>query len=191
MRDIAPVASIADAPYVVVINPSLPAQDLLRVHRVCEGQTGQDQHRFGRQRRLFHIFGELLKAMAGVELVHVPYRGSFMPDPLAGQVHMTINPIPQATEYIATCKIARRGGDYGETLAGAGGHPTVNEFVPGYEATGWYGLCVPRSTPAEIVNALNTATNAALADPKAKARLASLGVEPMINTPAGFGKFIA
>ena len=82
-------------------------------------------------------------------------------------------------------------GDDGETLAGAGRHPALGEFVPGYEAVGWYGLCVPRNTPAEIVNKLNEATNAALADPRLKARLAGLGVEPMIMTPAEFGKFVA
>jgi len=129
--------------------------------------------------------------MAGVDLVHVPYRGSFMPDLLAGQVQMTINPIPQATEYVTTGKLRALAVTTAKRLPALPDIPALSEFVPGYEAVGWYGLCVPKGTPAEIVGKLNEATNAALADPKLKARLVGLGVEPVTMTPAEFGKFVA
>src|SRR5262245_11722731 len=190
MRDIAPVASIADAPYVILINPSLPTKTLPEFIAYAKANPGKINFASGGNGSSSHIFTELFKTMAGVDLVHVPYRGSFMPDLLAGQVHMTINPIPQATEYLATGKLRGLAVTTAKRMPALPDTPAVNEFVPGYEATGWYGLCVPRNTPAEIVNTLNTAMNAALADPKAKARLVGLGVEPMINTPADFGKFI-
>jgi tripartite-type tricarboxylate transporter receptor subunit TctC len=138
-----------------------------------------------------HIFGELFKAMAGVDLLHVPYRGSYMPDLLAGQVHVLIAPIPQALELIRTGKLRALAVTTAKRLAALPEVPTVGEFVPGYEAIGWYGFGMPKNTPIEIVNKLNEATNRALADPKLKARLADLGVEPMPMTPAEFGKFVA
>ena len=138
-----------------------------------------------------HIFGELFKTMAGVDLVHVPYRGNYMPDLLAGQVQVVINPIPQALELVRTGKLRALGVTTLNRLAALPDMPTVAESVPGYEALGWYALGMPKNTPADIVDKLNAATNTALADPKLKARLADLGVEPMPMTPAEFGKFIA
>jgi tripartite-type tricarboxylate transporter receptor subunit TctC len=104
---------------------------------------------------------------------------------------MTINPIPQAMEYVRTGKLRAIGATTPKRLADLPDIPTVSEAVPGYEAIGWYGLSAPKNTPPEIVGKLNEAINAALADPKVKARLATLGVEPMPLTPAGFAKFIA
>jgi len=138
-----------------------------------------------------HIFGEMLKKMAGINLVHVPYRSSFMPDLLAGEVQMTINPIPQAMEYVRTGRLRAIATTTAKRLEDLPDIPTVGESVSGYEALGWYGLSMPKNTPAEIVSKLNETTNAALADPKVKARLATLGIEPMPMTPAGFAKFIA
>jgi tripartite-type tricarboxylate transporter receptor subunit TctC len=113
-----------------------------------------------------------------------------MPDLLAGEVQITINPIPQAMEYVANGKLRALAVTTAKRLPALPDIPAMNEFVPGYEATGWYGLCVPRGTPVEIVNTLNEATNVALHDPKLAARLVALGVEPMIMTPADFGKFV-
>jgi len=113
-----------------------------------------------------------------------------MTDLLAGQVHVAINPIPQALELIRTGKLRALGVTTTHRLEALPDVPTVAEFVPGYEALGWYALGAPKNTPAEIIAKLNAATNASLADPKLKARLADLGVEPMPMTPAEFGKFV-
>jgi tripartite-type tricarboxylate transporter receptor subunit TctC len=137
-----------------------------------------------------HIFGELFKTMAGVDLLHVPYRGPYLPDVLAGQVEMVLAPIPQVLGLIRNGKLRALGVTTARRLTSLPDVPTVAETVPGYEAIGWYGLSAPKGTPAEIVGKLNAATNKALADPKFKARLADLGVEPMPTTPAEFGKFV-
>jgi tripartite-type tricarboxylate transporter receptor subunit TctC len=190
MRDMLPVAGIADAPYLVVVNPSFPAKTVPEFITYAKANPGKVNMASGGNGTSSHIFGELLKMMAGVDLIHVPYRGSFMPDLLAGEVQITINPIPQAMEYVANGKLRALAVTTAKRLPALPDIPAMNEFVPGYEATGWYGLCVPSGTPVEIVNMLNEATNAALHDPKLAARLVALGVEPMIMTPADFGKFV-
>jgi tripartite-type tricarboxylate transporter receptor subunit TctC len=191
IRDIAPVAAIANAPFVMVVNPAFPAKTVLEFIAYAKANPGKVNMASGGNGTSSHIFGELFKMMAGVDLVHVPYRSSFMPDLLAGQVQITINPIPQAIEHVATGKLRALAVTTAKRLPALADIPALGEFVPGYEAVGWYGLCVPRNTPAEIVNKLNEATNAALSDPRLKERLAGLGVEPMIMTPAEFGKFVA
>jgi tripartite-type tricarboxylate transporter receptor subunit TctC len=191
MRDMMPVAGVADAPYLVVVNPAFPAKTVPEFIAYAKANPGKVNMASGGNGTSSHIFGELLKMMAGVDLIHVPYRGSFMPDLLAGEVQMTINPIPQAMEYVANGTLRALAVTTAKRLPALADIPAMNEFVPGYEALGWYGLCVPRSTPVEIVNTLNEATNAILADPKLAARLVALGVEPMIMTPAEFGKFVA
>jgi tripartite-type tricarboxylate transporter receptor subunit TctC len=137
-----------------------------------------------------HIFGELFKTMAGVDLVHVPYRTNYMSDLMSGVVQFVINPIPQALELVRSGKLRALGVTTLKRLASLPDVPTVSEFVPGYEALGWYALGVPKATPVAIVERLNAATNKALADPKLVARLADLGVEPMPMTPAEFRAFI-
>ena len=191
MRDIAPVGGIANAPYLIVVNPSLPVKTIPEFIAYANANPGKINYASGGNGSSSHIFTELLKTMAGVNLVHVPYRSSFMPDLLAGEVQMTINPIPQAMEYVRTGKLRAIATTTAKRLTDLPDLPTVSESVPGYEAIGWYGLSVPRNTPAEIVNKLNETINTALIDPKVKARLATLGVEPMPMTPAGFAKFIA
>ena len=191
MRDIAPIGGIADAPYLIVVNPALPAKTIPEFIAYAKANPGKINYASGGNGSSSHIFGELFKKMAGIDMTHVPYRSSFMPDLLSGQVQMTINPIPQAMEYVRTNKLRAIAATTAKRLANLPDIPTVNESVPGYEATGWYGLSAPRKTPPEIVGRLNEALNAVLADPKVKARLASLGVEPMPLTPAAFEKFIA
>jgi tripartite-type tricarboxylate transporter receptor subunit TctC len=190
MRDIAPVAGIANAPYLIVVNPSLPVKTIPDFIAYAKANPGKINYASGGNGSSSHIFGELLKKMAGIDLTHVPYRSSFMPDLLSGQIQMTINPIPQAMEYVRTGTLRAIAATTAKRLADLPDIPTVGESVPGYEAIGWYGLSMPRNTPAEIVNKLNEAINAALVDPKVKARLAVLGVEPMPLTPAAFAKFI-
>jgi len=190
MRDIAPVAAIADAPYLVVVNPSFPAKTIPELIAYAKANPGKINYASGGNGSSSHVFGELLKKMADVDLVHVPYRSSFMPDLLAGQVQMTINPIPQAMEYVRTGKLRALAVTTGKRLETLPDIPTVGESVAGYEAIGWYGLCVPSDTPTGIVDKLNEATNAVLADPDMKARLVGLGIEPMRMTSAEFGNFI-
>jgi tripartite-type tricarboxylate transporter receptor subunit TctC len=191
VRDLAPVASIADAPFVMVVGPSFPATSVPEFIAYAKANPGRINMASGGNGTSTHIFGELFKMMAGVDLVHVPYRSSYMPDLLSGQVHVVINPIPQVMEHVRTGKLRALGVTTAKRLETLPDIPTLGEFVPGYEAVGWYGLSAPRNTPAEIVNQLNEATNAALADPKLKARLAALGVQPLSTTPAEFEKFIA
>jgi tripartite-type tricarboxylate transporter receptor subunit TctC len=190
VRDLAPVASIADAPFVMVVNPSFPATNVPEFIAYAKANPGRINMASGGNGTSTHIFGELFKMMAGVDLVHVPYRSSYMPDLLSGQVHVVINPIPQAMEQIRTGKLRALGVTTAKRLETLPEIPTLGESIPGYEAVGWYGLSAPRNTPAEIVSQLNEATNAALADPRLRARLAGLGVEPLLKTPAEFENLI-
>jgi tripartite-type tricarboxylate transporter receptor subunit TctC len=189
--DIAHVAGVANAPYVAVVSPTVPAKTVPEFIAYAKANPGKINMASGGTGSSSHIFGELFKSMAGVDLVHVPYRGNYMPDLLAGQVQFVVNPIPQALELVRTGKLTALAVTTTHRLAALPDLPTVAETVPGYEALGWYALGAPKNTPAEIVDKLNAATNAALADPKLKARLADLGVEPMPMTPAEFRKFIA
>ena len=137
--------------------------------------------------------GELFKMMAGVDMVHVPYRGggpAFL-DLLAGQVQVYFAPTVTSIEYIKAGRLRALAVTGAARLDALPDIPTVAEFVPGYEASGWYGIGAPKNTPAEIVEKLNKETNAALVDPKMKARLLDLGGTPMPMTPADFGKLIA
>src|SRR5215475_12927360 len=135
--------------------------------------------------------GELFKMMTGIDLVHVPYRGSYWPDLLSGQVQVAFAPMPSSTGYIQAGTLralAVTGATRSEALPNI---PTVGEFVQGYEAIGWYGLGAPKDTPAAIIDKLNNEINAILADPTMKARLFALGAEPMPMTSAAFGKFMS
>ena len=138
-----------------------------------------------------HVCGELLQIMSGIKLVHVPYRSNYMPDLLAGQVQVVFNPIAQALPLIREGKLRPLAVTPAKRSAALPDVPSIGEFVPGYDAFGWYGLGASRKTPAGIINKLSDAMNAALADANSKARLADIGVEPMPLTSAGFAKFIA
>ena len=178
IRDIAPVASIVDAPYA----KSVP--EFIAYAKANPGKLNMASAGIG---GATHVFGELFMRMAGVNLLHVPYRGNFMPDLLGGQVQVVFAPITHSIEYVRTGKLRA----LAVTSAALQETPTVAEFVRGYEASGWYGIGAPKNTPTEIIDRLNKEINAALADPKMKARLADLGAVPMSMTPAEFGKFIA
>ena len=137
-----------------------------------------------------HVCGELLQIMSGIKLVHVPYRSNYMPDLLAGQVQVVFNPIAQALPLIREGKLRPLAVTPAKRSAALPDVPSIGEFVPGYDAFGWYGLGASRKTPAGIINKLSDAMNAALADAKSKARLADIGVEPMPLTSAELAKFI-
>ena len=140
-----------------------------------------------------HMAGELFKMMAGVDLVHVPYRGQgpALTDLLGGEVQVLFAPAPGTTEYIATGKLRALAVTTAARAQVLPDLPTVGDFVPGYETSQWYGISAPKSTPAQIVQKLNREINAAIADPTMKARLAALGGEPLPGTSAEFGKLIA
>jgi tripartite-type tricarboxylate transporter receptor subunit TctC len=191
IRDIAPVASIVDAPYAMVVNPSVPAKtvpDFIAYAKANPGKLNMASAGIG---GATHVFGELFMMMAGVNLLHVPYRGNFIPDLLGGQVQVVFAPITHLIEYIRTGKLRALAVTSATRSAALPDIPTMGEFVPGYAASGWYGIGAPKNTPTEIIDRLNKEINAALADPKIKARLDDLGAVPMSMTPAEFGKFIA
>jgi tripartite-type tricarboxylate transporter receptor subunit TctC len=190
IRDVSPVAIIANAPFVLIVTPSFPAQTVPELIAHAKANPGKINMASGGNGAATHVFGELFKTMAGVDLVHVPYRSSYMPDLLSGQVQLVFNPIPQSMEYIRSGHVRALGVTTARRLEALPGVPALGEFVPGYEAIGWFGLGAPGKTPANIVNKLNAATSAAVADPKLNARLVSLGVDPMSMSSAEFGKFV-
>jgi tripartite-type tricarboxylate transporter receptor subunit TctC len=190
-RDIAPVARLGEGPYVMVLNPSVPAETLPQFIAYAKAHPGKINMASTGNGSPTHVFGELFKMIAGIDVLHVPYRGSFMPDLLGGQVQLVFGPISQSIEYIRTGKLHALAVTTASRQPALPEVPAVREFLPGYEASGWYGIGAPRGTTGETVDTLNRTINAALADSNVKARLADLGVMPKPTTPAEFGTFIA
>jgi tripartite-type tricarboxylate transporter receptor subunit TctC len=190
-RDVVPVASIGGGSYVMVINASVPAKTLPEFIAYAKANPGKINMASTGNGTPTHVFGELFKMMAGVDLLHVPYSGSFLPDLLGGQVQVVFGPIAQFVELIQSGKLRALAVTDATGQAALPGTPTMAEFVPGYEASVRYGVVAPRNTPTEIVDRLNKEINAALADPKMKARLADMGAVPIPMTTAEFGKVIA
>jgi tripartite-type tricarboxylate transporter receptor subunit TctC len=193
IRDIAPVASIMLAPNVMVVHPSFPAKTVPEFIAFAKANPGKINFASGGTGNPSHLAGELLKMMAGVHIVHVPYRGAgpALTDLLGGQIQVMFATVPASIEYIKAGRLralAVTTTTRSELLPDL---PTVGDFLPGYEASTWYGIGVPRNTPAEITNQLNKEINAGLADPKLKARLADLGGTVMPGSPAQFAKLIA
>jgi tripartite-type tricarboxylate transporter receptor subunit TctC len=188
--DIAHIGGVADAPYLVVVPPQFPAKTIPELIAYAKANPGKINFCSGGKGATSHIIVELFKIMAGVDMVHVPYRSNYIPDLLSGQVHLLFAPIPQAMGLVRDGQLRALGVTTAKRLDALPNLPTVTESLPGYVATGWYGFGAPRNTPPAIVERLNAATNTALADPKLKARLADLGVEPMPMKPAEFVKFI-
>jgi tripartite-type tricarboxylate transporter receptor subunit TctC len=192
-RDIVPVASLFRAPSVLEVHPSVPAKTVPEFIAYAKANPGKLTMASSGIGTASHVFGELFKFMTGVNLVHVPYRGaaSAVTDLLAGQVQVFFDPIPNSIGYIRTGKVrplAITSATRSEALPDV---PTVDEFVPGYEASFWFGVGAPKATPAEIVDKLNKEVNAALDDPKIKARLAELGGTALAGSTADFAKLIA
>jgi tripartite-type tricarboxylate transporter receptor subunit TctC len=193
MRDIAPVAGLIRGPNVVVVNASFPAKTVPEFIAYAKANPGKLNMASPGNGTTPHVAGELFKMMAGVNLVHVPYRGAApaLTDLLGGQVQVMFGTMPSSIDYIRDGKLralAVTGATRSEELPDI---PTVGEFVPGYESSTFYGVGAPQNTPAEIIDKLNKQINAGLADPKIKARLASLGGTALAGSPADFGKLIA
>jgi tripartite-type tricarboxylate transporter receptor subunit TctC len=191
IRDIAPVAGIMRVPNVMVVNPSFPAKTVPEFIAYAKGNPGKINMASGGIGSTPHVSGELFKTMAGVNIIHVPYRGLLLPDLIGGQVQVSFFNLPGVIEFIRSGRLRALAVTTATRSEMLPDLPTVSEFVPGYEASAWFGVGVPKNTPAEIIDKLNNEINAALADPKLKARLADLGGTPLPGTPADFGKFIA
>ena len=191
IRDIVPVAPAARALFVVVVNPSVPAKTVPEFIAYAKANPGKLNMASPGNGTLTHVAGELFNMMAGVDLVHVPYRGVYTSDLLGGQVQVSFAPISASIEFIKSGKLRALAVTTATRQATLPDVPTLGEFLPGYEASGWQGIGAPKNTPAEIIDRLNKEINAAVADPQVKARFADIGVEPMSMTPTEFGKFIA
>jgi tripartite-type tricarboxylate transporter receptor subunit TctC len=193
IRDIAPVASLIRGALVMVVHSSVPATMLPEFIAYAKANPGKLSYGSGGVGGITHITPELFKMMAGVNMVHVPYRGvaPALTDLLGGQVQVLFANPAQSIRYIKAGKLRALAITSATRLEALPDIPTVGEFVPGYEASSIFGLGAPKNTPAEIIDKLNTEINAALADPKFKARLADLDGTVLGGTPADFGKLIA
>ena len=193
IRDSAPVAGLIRLANVMVVHPAVPANNVAEFIAYAKANPGKINFASGGVGTSPHLSGELLKMMTGINLVYVPYRAaaSAYPDLMAGQVQMLFDNIPSSIGHIRTGKVRTLGVTGAKRVAAIPDVPTIGETVPGYEVSIWYGMAAPRGTPPEIVEKLNQAVNAVLADPKLQARLAELGGEPMPMTPAEFGKLVA
>jgi tripartite-type tricarboxylate transporter receptor subunit TctC len=193
IRDIAPVAGLIRGPFVMLVNPSFPANTVPEFIAYAKAHPGTINFASGGTGFASHLAGELFKAMTGVNMVHVPYRGQApaMTDLLAGQVQVMFDPVVSSIAHIRAGKLRPLAATTSTRSEALPDIPTVGEFLPGYEASVWFGAGVPKNTPTEIVDRLNKEINDALADPKIKARLADLGGTVLPGSPADFGKLIA
>jgi tripartite-type tricarboxylate transporter receptor subunit TctC len=193
IRDIAPVAGVFRGSLVMVVNPSVPAStvpEFIAHAKATPRKVNMASSGIG---AVSHIAGELFKMMAGIDMVHVPYRGGgpAVNDLLAGQVQVYFASTVASIEYIRTGRLRALAVTTMSRAEALPDMPTMDSFLPGYEASLWYGIGAPKNTPAEIVAKLNTEVNAALADPKLKARLADVGGTVLAGSSADFGKLIA
>jgi tripartite-type tricarboxylate transporter receptor subunit TctC len=193
IRDIAPVATIIRAPQILVVNPSVPAKSVPEFIAYAKANPGKIHMASGGTGTPPHLAGELFKMMAGVDLIHVPYRGNgpAFNDLIGGQVQVMFPSPVGLLEYIQAGKLRALAVTTATRSDALPDIPTMAEFVPGYEASGWFGVGAPRNTPAEIIDKLNKEINAGLADPKMQARLADFGGTPLVLSPADFGRLIA
>jgi tripartite-type tricarboxylate transporter receptor subunit TctC len=193
IRDIAPIAGVFRGPFVMLVHPSVPAGSVPELIAYAKSNPGKISMASGGIGSTGHLAGELFKAMAAVNLVHVPYRGGgpAVNDLLGGQVQVLFASTVASIPYIKAGRLRALAVTAAARSEALPDIPTVGEFVPGYEASAWYGVGAPKATPAEIVEKLNKEINAGLADPKIKARLADLGGDVLAISPADFGKFIA
>jgi tripartite-type tricarboxylate transporter receptor subunit TctC len=193
IRDIAPIAGIIRVPNVMEVNPSVPAKTVAEFIAYAKANPGKVNMASSGNGTSIHVSGELFKMMTQVDMLHVPYRGSApaLTDLMGGQVQVLFDNMPSSIEYLKAGRLRPLAVTTAARSDALPGVPTVAETVPGYEASAWFGLGAPKGTPAEIVDKLNAAVNAGLADPKLKARLADLGGTMLVGRPADFGKLIA
>jgi tripartite-type tricarboxylate transporter receptor subunit TctC len=193
IRDIAPVAGILRVPNVMEVNPSVPANTVPEFIAYAKANPGKVNYASAGNGTTVHLAGELFKGTTGVNMVHVPYRGSApaLTDLLGGQMHLMFDTLPSSIEHIRTGKLRALAVTTAMRSPALPDTPTVAESVPGFEASVWQGLGAPKNTPPAIVERLNKEINAALADPKVRAQLANLGGAVLALSPAEFGALIA
>jgi len=193
LRDVEPVAGLIRFPNVVVVNPAVPVKTIPELIAYAKANPGKLNMASSGNGSTIHMSGELFKMLTGIDMVHVPYRGGApaLTDLIAGQVHVMFDNIPTCAEHVKTGKLrglAVTSTTRSEVLPDL---PTVADFLPGYEASAWYGIAAPKNTPAEIIGKLNKDVNAALADPAVKSRFTELGAILLPGSPADFGKLMA
>jgi tripartite-type tricarboxylate transporter receptor subunit TctC len=193
LKDAEPVAGIIRFPNVVVVNPSLPVKSIPELIAYAKANPGKLNMASSGNGSTIHMSGELFKMLTGINMVHVPYRGGApaLTDLISGQVQVMFDNIPTCAEHVKSGKLrglAVTSTTRSEVLPDL---PTVSDFLPGYEASAWYGFAAPRNTPADVIDTLNKATNAALADPTVKTRFTELGAILLPGSPADFGKLLA
>jgi tripartite-type tricarboxylate transporter receptor subunit TctC len=193
VRDIAPVASISREPNIMVVNPSLPAKTIPEFIAYAKANPGKINYASAGIGSSQHMSGELFKMMAGVDMTHVPFRGTApaLADLLGGQVQAMFASMPATLEFVRADKLRALGVTIATRSPALPDVPSIGEFLPGFDASVYYGIGAPKDTPAEIVDRLNKEINAGLADPQLKARLTDLGSMVLPGSPADFGKFIA
>ncbi len=191
VRDIAAVGMICSAPFLLVANPALPAKTLAEFIAYAKASPGRINMASPGIGTTPHLMYELLKMMTGIELVHVPYRTGYIPDLLSGQVQVAFSTITQAFQYVGDGRLRALAVSSAARSDVLPDVPAMAEFVPGFDASGWFGICAPMVTPTAIIDKLNSEINAIVAEPDTRARLVGLGVRPLSMTPAEFGKLIA
>ena len=191
MRDIALVAAIDATPFVMEVNPSFPGKTVPEFIAYAKANPGKINMATAGIGSGPHVYGALFSMMAGVDLVPVHYRGNPLPDLLGGQVQVFFGPIPASVGYIRAEKLRALAVTSASRSEALPDIPTIGDFVPGYEATGWVGIGAPKSTPEEIVEKLNAEINAILKDPKVIAQLVNLGAVATPMSPADFEKLLA
>jgi tripartite-type tricarboxylate transporter receptor subunit TctC len=193
LRDSAPVAGMMRLTNVMVVPPSLPVRTVAEFIAYAKANPGKLSYASSGNGTSVHMSAELFKMKAGLDMVHVPYRGSAAayPDLLTGKVQVLFDNLPGSIEFVRTGQLRALGVTTAKRSDALPDIPAIAEIVPGYEASVWYGVAAPRNTPAEVITVLNNAFTAALADPKIQTRIAELGGTPMPMSPAEFGKLVA
>ena len=193
MRDIMPVAGLMRVPNVMEVHPNFPAKTVAEFIAYGKANPGKINMASSGNGTSVHMSGEMFMAMTGIKMTHVPYRGSApaLIDIIAGTVDVMFDNMPSSIEHIRAGKLRALAVTTDKPSEALPGVPTVADTVPGYEASAWFGIGMPRNTPADVIEKLNKTVNEVLGDPKMKARLAELGGAPMPTTPADFGKIMA
>ena len=193
IRDIAPVAGIVRTPNVMEVTTSLPVKTVPEFIAYCKANPGKINMASSGSGTSVHLSGELFKSMTGCDMLHVPYKGAgpALTDLIGGQVHVMFDNLPSSAGHIKSGKLRALGVTSEQREPSLPEVPSIGEAVPGYEATAWFGIGMPKGTPRDIVQKVNAEVNRALADPKMRERLAELGGRPIAGTPEDFGRTIA